>query len=521
MKRSKVLQNAMENAAAAARSEGSVEPSRPAGAAAAARPLPRGYVAETVSEYGTSVNLALKVTGEDAMNIKKRNLCRAVTTEGLPPPPNPTPQPKSVAKYGTDLLYLLDPEYFGVRNPNGEFHVLEDDLSNISIVPARNSWDWDRVRWLNIGTEARRFSQRIARAKLCQSQNVAISSRNDFTSIMPAKWKREPYWLEVYTGVYTDSEGETRPLIPHVNIPNEECKVDPVAMHDSLYCHLLRSYNSRNGHIACLPKTTLAPEIGKMTAYRNSTELHNSIIGITYDMIRKLGDCCLTSKQKVVFDKNKKNGGGSGGGSSGSKGKSSKGGDSDDNYTIQVTQLSPYAGTPFSKNFAGVEIPSAIAFNTPLQAYDNIIVPVSRPVFVRGGITYRKFDSASKTQESRLPTDFTSVAFNMEEMGKPSLSLAPLTNDEVTVDFAIVLFKIAIESCLSPTPVAAVTNKKHGMAYMDSIVTKLNRLLFVPYVPNVDVHIHYPGVFKTGYSGKMKQDFISQAEWDRLITKPD
>lgn len=232
MKRSKVLQNAMENAAAAARNEGNHEPGRST-AAGAARALPRGYTAETVTEYGTSVNLALKVTGEDAMHMKKRNLCRAVTTEGLPTPPSPTPPAKSVAKYGADLLYLLDPDYFGVRNPNGEFHVVEDDVSNISIIPARNSWDWDRVRWLNVGTEARRFSQRISRVKLCQNQQVEVSSRIDFTDIIPAKWKKEPYWLEVFTGVYTDGE-EVRPLVPYANIPNEDCKVDPNAMHDSL-----------------------------------------------------------------------------------------------------------------------------------------------------------------------------------------------------------------------------------------------------------------------------------------------
>lgn len=508
MKRSRVLQNAMDTNATSSNNEPSTA------AAGGQRALPKGYITVSLAdEAGKTITIAVKsTTDEDAMNAKKRNMLRAISAEGLPPAP--PLDPKIIAKYGADLMYLLDKEHFGVRNPNGDFHVLQDDNSNVSLVPARNSWDWDRIRRLNVSSDVRRFIQRVARCKLCQNQGVEVTSRVDFTDIIPPKWKDETFWQEVFTGVYTEGD-DVRPLVPYANIPDEECEIDPEIMHDTLYTHLLKSYHSRNGHIECLPKTTLTPDISKtQTTLRTSADLHEAIMGVCYDMIKKLGDCCLTSKQKTNFKDRKNVKGGAGGGKS-------KGNDGDDNVSIQVTQMTPYKASAFSKTYAGVEIPSNYGFTNPVMSYDNVVIPMTRAAFIRGGITFRKFDTASKSQDSKVPDKFDEVSFNMEEVGKPSLAMEPLTHDEVVVDFAIVVFKMAIESCLSPTHVASVTNKKHGMTYMDTIVSKLTRLLFVPYIPNIDIHIEYPGVFKTGYSGKVRQDFCSIAEWNRLQSKPD
>lgn len=510
MKRSSVLSNAVATTAKIQRlQEDDKNDSR----------APAGYVvvrhAVDPSKGGEKIDMALLQDSQDVVKAKRKQAFNVVSSQGLPPHPTSPPSIESAELYGPHLMYLLDPAYFGVRNPNCELYIYANSRSfNTSFMPARNSWDWDRLSFMTTVAEVRRLIQCFARYKLCQSKSVSPDCDTDFTGCgMPPRWVKDKFWQEVYRGSFENEKGELVALIRPCSVHPQDTKIDCTVMFASFYLHLLRSYSARGTQIAYLPKNTLVPDVAKMPPVRNSAQLKENIKRLQYDTIRRLGDCCLTSRAKVFFNSNK----------DGSGGASASGKSDDDNISIQLAQMAPYAGcsADLKQKFAVIEVTQRQMFSEPLCVYDNLVLPVSAPLPIRGGIIYRKFDSANKSQETTVSDDFDFPAFNMEELGKPALTLGALSRDPVAVDYAIVLIKMLIESSMSPVSVAGVTSIESNFSYLKAIAKKLTRNFFSGFMPNMEVRIQYPGIFKRGVTGKVRQDFISAEQWQQLVEIKD
>lgn len=162
-------------------------------------------VSPTLVEHASNSINKIKKTYTKELQEKSRVLAN-INTEPIWLPASQSCPPSF--KHDDDVFineskYLLDPSFFGVRNPNAEFMLPKLHGAYNCAIPARNSWDWDRlIKVLMRGDVVlQNFVAKLARVKLCNRMGVPPDSDSAFSDEMPEKWRDNHIWEMVFSGV--------------------------------------------------------------------------------------------------------------------------------------------------------------------------------------------------------------------------------------------------------------------------------------------------------------------------------